>query len=177
MAFTKTPMSVEERKQKKREASLRHYWAHHEAVRAQQNARDPEKRRADNRARAAANPERYRGYWRKDAARRRINRPWLSSLRACQKRAQKKGREFTLTNEWCVENYTGRCALTGLSFDTSPTDTPGPRPHSISIDRKDQTKGYTPDNCRFILHGVNAFRGSGSDEQLAIMAKALLSQI
>lgn len=176
MAFTKTPMSDEERKKRKRAASMKAYFANHEESKAKMRARDPEKRRADARDRRAADPERYRGYGRNEQLQRRIKMPWLASFHACRKRAAKKGIRFSLTYEWARERYTGFCTLTGLSFDTRlEAGKSGPRPRSVSIDRIDQSLGYTPDNCRFILHGVNTFRGSGTDEEALIVVEALLA--
>ena len=177
MAFTKTPMTEEERKAKKREASIRHYYAHYDAVRAQQNARDPDKRRADQRARRAADPEKYQAYGRAEQLRRRQRMPWLASFHACRKRAIKNGIEFTLTYEWARETYTGYCALTGLPFDVREVaGKPGPRPHSVSIDKIDQTKGYIPSNCRFVLNAVNTFRGTAADVDMLTIAKALVDR-
>lgn len=177
MAFTKTPMTEDVRKQKKREASLRHYYAHYDEVRAQQNARDPEKRRADQRARRLADPEKYQAYGRAEQLRRRQQKPWLASFHACRKRAKQKGMEFTLTYEWAIHRYTGKCEMTGLLFEVREVaGKPGPRPHSVSIDKIDQTKGYTPENCRFVLNAVNTLRGSGSDADVMKIMQALVER-
>jgi hypothetical protein len=44
-----------------------------------------------------------------------------------------------------------------------------------SIDRIEASKGYTPNNVRVVLLGVNACRGAGSDDDLYRIAKALLA--
>lgn len=178
MAFTKTPMTEEERKAKKRDSSLRSYYKRHEHHKARMRNRDPELRRADARARRAAEPEKYRGYGREEQLRRRIKQPWLASFHACRKRAIKKGLRFSLTTDWCKETYTGFCAITGIAFETVKTagGSPGPKPRSISIDKIDPLLGYTPDNCRFILHGVNAFRGSGTDDEMRTVLKAIAAR-
>jgi hypothetical protein len=50
-------------------------------------------------------------------------------------------------------------------------------PFSPSIDRIIPTLGYTKGNCRFILHALNALKGSGTDEQaLAIAGAFVLTQ-
>lgn len=89
--------------------------------------------------------------------------PWRPLLYAARTRAKKKGLAFNLTNEWASSTWTGRCALTGLPFDP-PSSMQSPM--SPSIDRIDATKGYVIDNCRFILWGMNALKGRGSDEDV-----------
>ena len=44
-----------------------------------------------------------------------------------------------------------------------------------SIDRIDPKGGYTTDNCRFVLQGINAFKGQETDENMYRIAEALLS--
>jgi len=179
MAFTKTPRPAEETAELRRQRARADYHKNIAARRAQQNAKraeDPEAVRAAARARRAANPEAYRDYGRKEQALRREKQPWLAAFHSRRKHAEKKGLPFTLTTAWAKETYTGYCALTGLPFDIRlqhQAGNPGPRPHSISIDKIDAAKGYTPDNCRFVLNAVNTMRGSGTDEQMLAIALAL----
>lgn len=91
----------------------------------------------------------------------------LSSLR---NRARKRGHEVTITPEWMSERLSlGVCELTGIPFDTASL---GNRcgPLAPSVDRRDSSKGYTPDNCRMILWGLNMALsewGEGVYEQIA----------
>ena len=180
MAFTKTPMTPDERIERNREKARQDYYKHIEKRRAVQNARrqaDPEKARADARARRAANPEAYKGYGRKEQAIRREKQPWLAAFHSRRKHAEKRGLLFTITTAWAKARYTGKCELSGIPFDIRKRDqvgNPGPRPHSISIDKIEQAKGYTPDNCRFILNCLNTMRGSGSDELMMATIQALM---
>ena len=100
--------------------------------------------------------------------------PWQKLLHCAATRAKKKGIEFTLTPEWASISYTGFCAISGLQFNTTPGTRRGPRPYSPSIDRIDISRGYTPDNCRFILCSLNAFKGELNDSQMLEIAQALL---
>lgn len=178
MPFTKTPMTEEQRREKKREAARKYYDANYDAVRAQQRTRDPVARRADQRARRSADPETYRAYGRKEQAIRREKYPWLAAFHSRRKHAAKKNLPFTITTDWCAARYTGKCELTGFLFDVRKHDqpgNPGPRPYSVSIDKIDATKGYTPDNCRFVLNAVNVMRGSGTDDHMRVVAQALIT--
>lgn len=182
MSFTKTPMTAEERKANRRVASLQYYYDNRNEVRVRQNAQkqaDPIKTAAQRRAYRAADPEKYRAYGRKEQAIRREKYPWLAAFHSRRKHAEKKGLMFTLTTEWAKAVYTGYCTLTGIPFDVRSCDqvgNPGPRPHSISIDKIDATKGYTPANCRFVLNAVNTMRGSGSDTEMLHITRALLAR-
>jgi len=96
-------------------------------------------------------------------------------------RAKVKGREFNLTVEWGVAKIkAGVCELTGLPFDLgSPTgkgSSAGPRPYAPSIDRIDPNIGYTPENSRMILNCVNAFKNIMPDDEMYIVAQALVKE-
>lgn len=94
-------------------------------------------------------------------------------LRSAQKRAKDRGTECTITREWVVEKLrAGVCELTGLPliFVTGL----GRSAFSPSIDRIDQTKGYTPENSRVILTAVNIGRGEWDDDTLLLWATALV---
>lgn len=107
----------------------------------------------------------------------RLSRPLERAkqlLRDAKHRANKVGREFSLTIEWVQERILLPCALTGLPFVFKHTL--GRNPFSPSIDRIDSLLGYTPDNCRLILFTVNSARGEWSDDVLAVWARAFLKQ-
>ena len=101
-------------------------------------------------------------------------RPWAGYINSARARAKKSGRECTISLAWAKATYNGRCALTGLPF-VRGIGKKGPRLYSPSIDRIDPVKGYTPENCRFILFALNAFKGAGSDEDMVLIAKVLLT--
>ena len=106
----------------------------------------------------------------------RKKKPWLHILVGIRSRSKKTGRTCDLTKEWAAERYTGRCELTGIEFSSDFRDTTksGAGPFSPSVDRVDRLKGYTKDNCRFVLQCVNMFRFTMNDAAMMYVAKALL---
>lgn len=81
--------------------------------------------------------------------------------------------EFTLTDEWCAARWTGRCELTNIEFIKNPGGR-GPYIFSCTIDRINPKIGYTPENSRFILWGCNGLKGSAADEDMYVVAEALI---
>lgn len=93
-------------------------------------------------------------------------KPWKRAIINARTRAKKSGIPFDLTNEWAIRRWTGKCEFSGITFDTSFTGQKGCRPFSVSIDQKEPSKGYTQENCWFILFAYNAAKGSGSLDDL-----------
>lgn len=96
--------------------------------------------------------------------------PFSRLVSAAKSRARKAGLEFNLTNDWANGATDGTCAISGIPFVIAVGK---PSPFSPSIDRIDQTRGYTTDNCRIVLWAVNRFRGEDSDEVLLHIAEAI----
>lgn len=120
----------------------------------------------------ARNPGKSNGSLRK----RRSEQPWYSSLLHAGDRSRKVGHEHDLTAEWARRTYTGACSLTGIPFHVSatlPAGKSGGRPYSPSIDRISPLKGYTQDNCRWVLFAVNSFKGTMTDAEMLTIARAL----
>lgn len=77
--------------------------------------------------------------------------------------------------EWAEKRWTGKCEITGLPFILSTQR--NPYLFSPSLDKIVPSLGYVPDNCRFILHAVNALKGAGTDEQMLEIAKAIVEKL
>ena len=95
------------------------------------------------------NPEKYH-------KRDRIRYKKVPLLSAAKNRAKKKGLEYDLDRAWLedhgVVNGEGSCALTSIKGSVNGKQDWD----SLSIDRIDNTKGYTKDNCRIVLWCLNA---------------------
>jgi hypothetical protein len=98
--------------------------------------------------------------------------PWLNSLNNSRARAKKRGISFTLTKEWALARWTGRCEVTGIEFVLS--DARNPYLFSPSIDRIIPSLGYTESNSRFVIHAVNALKGAGTDDDMVLIAAAIV---
>ncbi len=144
--------------------------------------------RSRNRARYHANPERYRAMGRASHAKHREQRasvvaakfqkqrletPWRSLLASRQTHAKQKGLPFDLTEEWAIARWTGECEVTGIPFLLGQRGT-GPKPYSPSIDKIDPCLGYIQSNCRFVIHAVNALKGTLTDAEMIEIARAII---
>jgi hypothetical protein len=96
-------------------------------------------------------------------------------------RARQRGHEFTLTKEWLMDRFSaqqGCCLISGLPFDL--TNLKGEftkNPYKASIDRIDNSQGYTPENSRIVLTCINlALNEWGLDNFLRIAEAALAKQ-
>jgi hypothetical protein len=98
-------------------------------------------------------------------------KPMLYALRCIRNRATKKGLEFTLTiDDVITPEY---CPVLGLKLEH--TNTRGGSISSPSIDRVDNTKGYTPGNIQVISSLANQMKSSATPEQLIMFAEWVLA--
>jgi len=85
-------------------------------------------------------------------------------------RAKKNRYEFTITKSWLRENIAATCPLLGITLIYNSTKT---MDASASLDRKDSTKGYTPENCRIISFRANRIKNNATTEELQMLASSL----
>lgn len=104
----------------------------------------------------------------------KLNQPASYLLRKAKDRANKKGLECTLTKEWIETRLPAGCEVTGLPFVYAMGSAKRHNPWSPSIDRKNSNEGYTPDNCRLVVWMYNVAKSTWTDEEVLIMAKALI---
>lgn len=90
-----------------------------------------------------------------------------------RRRAEGKGVPFDLDRLDLIERIAaGRCEVTGTPFDM--TTNGGLNPWSPSLDRKDNSKGYTPDNVQVVVSAYNIAKGPWGDDVLLRLARAIV---
>ncbi len=165
--------------EKYRESALRSYYLTHEKRKAEKRAIHHANRDAANEARRA-HYHAHKDEWKEKRVQQRqearINSPWIALLSAARYRAKIKGVPYSLTTEWAASRWTGRCEITGLPFRIGGRES-GPKFFSPSIDRIVPAQGYVPENCRFVLWAVNAMKYDGTDEDILMVAKAIVSAL
>jgi len=103
---------------------------------------------------------------------------WLRQMYAqATRRDRNRSRATLLTFEQLImllRRCGGRCELTGLPFFVG-TNSPGKiRPYQPSLDRVDNSVGYTYDNCRIVCCCVNIALGEWGIEVFRQMAYGLV---
>lgn len=134
-----------------------------------------EKHNARQRQKRADDPEWFstheKRYYRTYRAKLLSARPWNYLLTSRRSEAQRKNIPFTLTQEWASKRWTGCCEMSGIAFRVHGKK--GPHPFSPSIDQIIIGKGYTPENSRFVLLGINALKGVGTDADVVEIVRAI----
>lgn len=121
--------------------------------------------------RRAADNKNRRGYLHRNPASRLYkNARWRASI---------KGFEFNLTANYVRELWRaadGKCALSGLAFDTDVANGQPRDPFRPSLDRIDNSKGYLQGNVRIILYGLNVALGASGEDVYLMIAKAVIEK-
>lgn len=120
----------------------------------------------------ANHPERMREVKNMSYHKTRLAERWRYLIYSAAARAKEKGWEFSLTMQWASERWTGKCEITGVPF----VIVSGQRSlYAPSIDRIDGGKGYTEDNCRFVIWAFNALKDRHCDDDLRQIIKLIAS--
>ena len=94
-------------------------------------------------------------------------------LSGCKDRALKKKFPYNLNKEWFVERVEkGICEATGMPIGYSYKGKA--TPSSPSVDRIDNTKGYTKDNCWVVSWAFNRAKNSLSNKALIELAEKIV---
>ena len=115
------------------------------------------------------NPEFRTAYYRKQAAYRRGKRPISTMLRGARARAKQRGLPFSLS----ATDITIPAVCPVFGTPLVPLGTRVCKDNSPSLDRVDNTKGYTPDNVWVISNRANMLKNSGTLEEFEKIVLAL----
>lgn len=118
--------------------------------------------------------------WNRWYADYRREKPEKQLYQAAKSKAKREGRAFDLDEAWVKELLEkGACQVSGVPFQL-PEYVEGNRsknnPFSPSIDRIDNAKGYTKDNCQVILWSINLFKNNFNEKVVFEIAKAWVNQ-
>lgn len=86
-------------------------------------------------------------------------------LARARERSKRDGREFDLTKEDIIVPEV--CPLLGIKINPKGKD----RTTSPSLDRKDPTKGYTPDNVWVISSRANTLKNNGTLDEFKLLVE------
>ncbi len=116
-----------------------------------------------------AHPEQFAEYYRVY----RERHPERSLFRAARDRAKKRNLEFNLEySDIVIPDY---CPVLGIKIiPTAGRGTPGGKLNSPSLDRIDNSKGYTKDNVQVISHQANSMKFTATKEELLKFAEWVL---
>lgn len=94
-----------------------------------------------------------------------------------KQRADKRQIDFDLTVEWFEKRLNfGKCEVSKIPFTLDNFGQKWNKFYSPSVDRIDNNKGYTIDNCRLVLFGFNAGKFTATDQDFANLVYALVEQ-
>lgn len=97
-------------------------------------------------------------------------------LNNCKNRAKKHNLPFDLDKEFILNKLeAGVCEITGIPFEIKINGGKGHKDNSFSpsVDRKDNTKGYTKDNIQIVCWIYNRAKGAFPIEDLEKIINAL----
>lgn len=97
----------------------------------------------------------------------------MDKLNYLFKRAQSKKMDFDLDKKWLSKKLRlKKCEVSGLPFNYHK----GPW-HTLSIDRIDSNHGYTKENCKAILLGINIGKGQNCTyDEVYTISKAFVEK-
>ena len=114
----------------------------------------------------------------RDRRRASIDGSLESIVAGCRNRAKRRGLECDIDVEYVLDLYQkqeGLCAATGIKLESSQANTKSfSSPWTITVDRKDSTKGYTKDNIQLVCYMYNSCKNRWTHEDVLIMCEGVL---
>jgi hypothetical protein len=114
-----------------------------------------------------------RSYWVDDYS------PFRLHFRCAKRRSKKNNKSFSLSlcdlkELW--DKQKGVCPYTGWQLDLPRTSSEkrNRNPKRASLDRKDSSKGYTPDNVQFVSYMANCAKNVFSESELIAFCEAVV---
>lgn len=96
---------------------------------------------------------------------------WNSKAKAVRDNKQFSITVKDLEKAWKKQN--GRCAVSGIPMQLPSGTRQNPNVYRVSVDRKDNSKGYTPSNIVLVTWSVNQGKGSGKVEDYVTVCKGV----
>lgn len=94
-------------------------------------------------------------------------------------KSRRTGINVEISHAWIDERLQhGFCELTGLPFewkDYTRNQRGGRLFYTPSIERIDNKRGYTPNNCRIVISGYNVGKSDYTDREMMAMSVALIA--
>ncbi len=100
-------------------------------------------------------------------------------IRNSKSRAIKKGLGFDLTSDHIMQLYTqqnGACKRTGIEFDLTAKSDGSKNPKCMTLDRIDNTKGYTLENTELVCYHYNIAKNSFPIDELYTLCELILDK-
>lgn len=107
--------------------------------------------------------------------------PEIVMLSRFKSKAKSESLPFNLDLEWFrsrIEQNT--CEVTGLEFEWLQYEGGRKGRRSLfspSVDRIDNSRGYTKDNCRMVVWGVNLLKNNQNEEDALIVATSWVNNV
>lgn len=96
-------------------------------------------------------------------------------INSCRKSAQKRGNEFELTRQDFLDMWEfqgGKCAYTFIDMTTQSNS-----PFSVSVERIDNSIGYTKENTILVCNVVNKMKSDFPGELFYAICKAVVEHL
>ena len=138
----------------------------------------PEYAKQQSKARRLKYPDYMKTQYRKQKENNPIAHRVRRLLNTTKKAAKKKNFEHSIDKQWCLDKLSGVCEATGLPFDLSVEGTyKKMNPFAPSVDRINNSIGYTKDNCQMVVWIYNCSKNDFTEEDLYRMCKAFVKKV